>query len=148
MEDNDEEAADLRRVQLEAVHQWLQSKVDGPQVRAADLEGTSDLSNATTQNYPFSDGHLRKMNISEDPSHSLKLRIGVASRRIETDALGADSLWSADMLYRHLQFLEGLVPQTASFDPSDMSSPHDCYFITKLQPVRGSMPCSIVLLLS
>ena len=54
------------------------------------------------------------MNIIKDPSHSLKLR--TAPRLIETDALGADSLWSADMLYRHLQFLEGLVPQTASFD--------------------------------
>lgn len=103
-----------------------------------------------TQNYSFSgatDEHLLRMNIIKDPSHSLKLR--TAPRPIETDTIGADSLWSADMLYRHLQFLEGLVPQTASFDLSTqlrLLAQHNCRFRTKLLPVCGSMPCSIALL--
>ena len=89
------------------------------------------------------------MNIFKDPSHSLKLRTPLPESLIETDALGADSLWSADMLYRHLQFLEGLVPQTASVDPSThlcIRAQYMYRFRTKLQPVCGSMPCSIVLL--
>ena len=116
-DEEDEDTTDLK--QLQAFHQLLRSKVDASQMRAAKSHGTRDLLNTTTQNYSFSgatDEHLLKMNIIKDPSHSLKLR--TAPRPVETDTIGVDSLWSADMLYRHLQFLEGLVPQTASFDLS------------------------------
>jgi hypothetical protein len=56
---------------------------------------------------------LADMNISF--SGFLKLK-RTESRPLKTDFLGADELWSADMLYRHLQFLEGLVPRTVSFN--------------------------------
>ena len=106
--------------------------------------------NTTIQNHSFSgadDEHLLKMNISEDPSHSLKLR--TTPPLTETDTLGASGLWSADMLYRHLQFLEGLVPQTVNSDLSThlrLRAQHNCRFRTKPQTVCGSMPYSIALL--
>ncbi len=48
---------------------------------------------------------LANMNISF--SGFLKLK-RTESHLVKTDSLGADKLWSADMLYRYLQFLEGL----------------------------------------
>ena len=57
---------------------------------------------------------LANMNISL--SGFLKLKRDTASHLVKVDSLGADGLWSADMLYRHLQFLESLVPCTVSFN--------------------------------
>ena len=55
---------------------------------------------------------LAKMNISL--SGFLKLKRDIITS--EADSLGTDGLWSANMLYRHLQFLESLVPRTVSFN--------------------------------
>ncbi|KAL0948352.1 hypothetical protein HGRIS_010937 [Hohenbuehelia grisea] len=64
------------------------------------------------QSYSFSSmtqDHLDKMDISA--SGLLELKPDAISRGVKKDVLGADSLWSSDMLCRHLQFLEGLVPR-------------------------------------
>ncbi|KAL0958604.1 hypothetical protein HGRIS_013944 [Hohenbuehelia grisea] len=77
----------------------LQSKVDG-------------RSNLPGQRYSFSSitqDHLDKMGISA--CGLLELKPEAISRGVKKDVLGADSLWSSDMLCRHLQFLEGLVPR-------------------------------------
>ncbi|KAL0948351.1 hypothetical protein HGRIS_010937 [Hohenbuehelia grisea] len=80
--------------QLEGILKMLRSRVDGP------------------QSYSFSSmtqDHLDKMDISA--SGLLELKPDAISRGVKKDVLGADSLWSSDMLCRHLQFLEGLVPR-------------------------------------
>ncbi|TFY57674.1 hypothetical protein EVG20_g8450 [Dentipellis fragilis] len=85
----EEDETDLQ--QLQGILQMLQSKIDPP------------------QSYSFSGftvDHLRKMGISF--SDVLTSKTDVASQLAKADSLGADGLWSADMLYRHLQFLEGL----------------------------------------
>ncbi len=64
----------------------------------------------------MAEDHLTKLRISVDGF--LKLKTDVAPHLAKNDALGADGLWSADMLHRHLQHLEGLVPRTASFNHS------------------------------
>ncbi|KAI0801379.1 hypothetical protein C8Q74DRAFT_1364988 [Fomes fomentarius] len=79
---------------LEAITQWLQSKVDV---------------DPPHESYEFSsmaDDHLTKLRISLDGF--LELKTDLASHLAKNDTLGADGLWSADMLYRHLQYLEGL----------------------------------------
>lgn len=50
--------------------------------------------------------HLLEMDVSF--SGMLDLKPDAVCRAVETDAFGADSLWSesSDMLCRHLQFLE------------------------------------------
>ncbi len=58
--------------------------------------------------------HLTKLRISD--AGFLKLKTDLEPRLAKNDTLGADGLWSADMLYRHLQFLKGLVPRKASFN--------------------------------
>ncbi|KAF5374621.1 hypothetical protein D9615_008971 [Tricholomella constricta] len=90
------EAAELDS-QLDGVLKELQAKVDhGPQ---------SYSSSNTTEDYL----DLEEMGIFF--SGLLDLKPDAISRGVKTDSLGADSLWSSDMLYRHLQFLKGLVPQ-------------------------------------
>ncbi|KAI0801406.1 hypothetical protein C8Q74DRAFT_1192167, partial [Fomes fomentarius] len=56
--------------------------------------------------------HLTKLRIS--PAGFLELKNDLQPHLAKNDGLGADGLWSADMLYRHLQFLEGLVPRQAT----------------------------------
>ncbi|EIN11128.1 hypothetical protein PUNSTDRAFT_65426 [Punctularia strigosozonata HHB-11173 SS5] len=81
--------------QLDDILKMLQSKADGPQ--------SYSFSNMTQD-------HLDKLGISA--FGLLELKPNAIPRAVQTDALGADSLWSSDMLCRHLQFLEGLVPRT------------------------------------
>ncbi|KAI0801402.1 hypothetical protein C8Q74DRAFT_489046 [Fomes fomentarius] len=103
------------------------------------------------QSYSFSsmtDDHLTKLRIS--PVGFLELKNDLQPHLAKNDALGADGLWSADMLYRHLQYLEGLVPRQASFNHSHIiaryiSSPHNCPFRMKPQRVCGSMLSSTAL---
>ncbi|KAJ2912169.1 hypothetical protein MD484_g8246, partial [Candolleomyces efflorescens] len=91
-EDEVENAAELN--QLEIALRFLQSKVDDSQ--AYSFSGVAE-------------DHLVKMGIS--CSGLLELKPDAVARSVEADALGGDGLWSADRLYRHLQFLDGLVPQ-------------------------------------
>jgi hypothetical protein len=73
------------------------------------------LSDTLNQSYSFSsmtEDLLANMNISFSGFLELKRD----THPIKTGSLGADGLWSADMLYRHLQFLEGLVPRTVSYN--------------------------------
>jgi hypothetical protein len=42
------------------------------------------------------------------------LKADFQSRVANTDSIGVDHDWSADKLYRHLAFLEKLVPRTVS----------------------------------
>ena len=80
---------------------------------------------------------LANMNISF--SGFLKLK-RTESRPVKSDSLGVDKLWSADMLYRHLQFLEGLVPRTVSFNHAYIiGSPLNRPYRMKPQHVCGSM---------
>ncbi|EIN03534.1 hypothetical protein PUNSTDRAFT_139419 [Punctularia strigosozonata HHB-11173 SS5] len=91
--------------QLDDILKMLQSKADGPQVRMIDgMHATSYSFSNMTQD------HLDKLGISA--SGLLELKPNAIPRAVQTDALGADSIWSSDMLCRHLQFLEGLVPRT------------------------------------
>ncbi|KAI0074178.1 hypothetical protein K474DRAFT_1710050 [Panus rudis PR-1116 ss-1] len=92
LEDAPDDETELQ--QLEGILKMLQSRVDGP------------------QSYSFSSmtqDHLDKMGISA--SGLLELKPDAISRGVEKDVLGADSLWSSDMLCRHLRFLDGLVPR-------------------------------------
>jgi len=75
------------------------------------------LSDLLNQSYSFSgvtEELLANMNISL--SGFLKLKRDTACHPVKMDSLGVDGLWSADILYHHLQFLEGLVPCTVSFN--------------------------------
>ncbi|KAF9440513.1 hypothetical protein P691DRAFT_767662 [Macrolepiota fuliginosa MF-IS2] len=89
-EDEAEDEAEL--TQLGSPLQMLQSKVDGPQAYLSPGMITD---------------HLEKLDISW--SGSLELNLDVVDRAVETDSHGKDRLWSADMLYEHLQFLDNLV---------------------------------------
>ena len=60
----------------------------------------------------MSDEHLDKLHISY--AGELCLKTDSKSRAAKTDPVGEDQDWSADKLYRHLCFLENLVPRTVS----------------------------------
>ncbi|KAI0369301.1 hypothetical protein BV20DRAFT_1122184 [Pilatotrama ljubarskyi] len=79
---NEDEEEEANIEQLENVLEMLQTRIDAPQM----------------------------MNVSF--SAFLKLKSDVSSHLAEADPLVADGPWSADVLYRHLQFLQGFVPCT------------------------------------
>jgi hypothetical protein len=56
--------------------------------------------------------HLDELNIFY--AGELRLKTDSILRAKKTNSIGEDQDWSADRLYHHLSFLEGLVPQTVS----------------------------------
>ena len=110
---NDEEELS----QVEAVLKMLKSKADGPQVRATHYKLSYLTFETSNQGFSFSGitlDQLEKMNFFL--SDILNLKPDTGSRLAEVDALGADGLWSLEMLCRHLEFLDCLVPRNVSFD--------------------------------
>ena len=101
--------------QVEAVLKMLKSKADGPQVRATHHKRSFLSFETLNQGFSFSGitlDQLDEMNFRL--SDILSLKPEAASRLAEVDALGADGLWSLDMLCRHLVFLDCLVPRNVS----------------------------------
>ena len=75
--------------------------------------------------------HLHKLKISY--SGGLSLKVVSRSRAAETDSVGMDEAWSADRLYRHLCFLEGLVPRMVSMLDIESGQPFPKSPLTRMK---------------